>query len=521
MVAHVLRLRFALLVGALRGERPVRNALAFIAAAVVTVVVCHAVLGLGEAPLSTEGAVLVLGGAATFLAFLIGPMLTGTADQLDPRRFAPFGVNERRLPWTLILASLVSAPSFALLAIGACVAIVAVHDGVPWPLAAGASLLGVLSAALAARIGMAVSAILLPERRSRELTVLFTIPVIVVAFPVAAYFASVEWNGNVPSAVVTATTVAGFSPLAAPQALLFHVAEGDEAAAWGSGIAAVLTIIALAALWSYLVQRMLTTTERPVAARERSGLGWFGPLPATAFGAVAARSLVYWLRDRRYIVNVVVVPIAGVLTVFPLLVAGVPLSIAALLPVPLMALFFGWLPHNDVAYDSTALWIHVASGMRGVPDRLGRLVPLLLVAVPVLAVSISVTLAVIDRWHLLLPFSGVATSLLFTGLGLSSIASVVAPYAVSRPGDSPFQQPQRSSAHGSFGAAGTFVGALLLSIPTFWLFVLTLVEGEQHAPAAFWTGVATGLVVFAGGAALGGLIFERSGERLMEFAETT
>ncbi|MFD5215983.1 hypothetical protein [Microbacterium sp. NPDC058345] len=521
MVAHVLRLRLALLAGSLRGDRVWRNALTMIAAIAVTAVVCTATLGLAGAPLATARTVIVLGGAAMFVAFLLGPMLTGTPDQLDPRRFGPFGVDERRMPWVLALAALISVPSFVLIAVGTCAVIVATASGVAWPAAALSAAIGVLSTALAARIGMAVSAILLPERRSRELTVLFTIPVIVIAFPVAAYFASLEWNGQVPAAVAAATSLVGYTPLAAPQAFLFHLAAGETGAAWISGLVAVASLAGLAALWAFLVRRMLTTTERPAAARERSGLGWFGPLPHNAFGAVAARSLVYWLRDRRYIVNVIVVPVAGVLTVFPLLVAGVPLSIAALVPVPLMALFFGWLPHNDVAYDSTAVWIHIASGMRGLPDRLGRLVPVLLVSVPVLAVSISVTLAVISQWSLLMPLIGLTAALLLTGLGLSSILSVVAPYAVSRPGDSPFQQPQRSSSHGSYGAAGTFLGALALSAPTVWLFGLTLVEGPQHAPATFWVGVASGALVLLGGAVLGGRIFERSGERLMEFAETT
>ncbi|WP_309129063.1 hypothetical protein [Microbacterium sp.] len=521
MVAHVLRLRLALLAGSLRGDRVWRSALTMLAAIAVTVMVCMATLGLGSAPEATARTVIVLGGAATFLAFLLGPMLTGTPDQLDPRRFGPFGVDERRMPWTLTLAALVSIPSLVLLAVGACVVTVAVAHGVAWPAAVLSVVISVLCTALAARIGMAVSAILLPERRSRELTVLFTIPVIVIAFPFAAYFASMEWDGNVPGGVAAATSIVGYTPLAAPQAFLFHLAAGETAAAWGSGLIALTSLAALAALWAYLVRHLLTTTERPVAARERSGLGWFGPLPDNAFGAVAARSLVYWLRDRRYIVNVIVVPIAGVLTVFPLLVAGVPLSIAALVPVPLMALFFGWLPHNDVAYDSTAVWIHIASGMRGLPDRLGRLVPVLLVAVPVLAIGVSVTLAVISHWALLMPMIGLTVALLFTGFGMSSILSVVAPYAVSRPGDSPFQQPQRSSSHGSYGAAGTFLGALLFSAPTIWLFWLTIVEGGQHAPATFWVGVVTGAVVLLGGAVLGGRIFEHSGERLMEFAETT
>ena len=520
MVAHVLRLRLALLAGSLRGDRGWRNALTLLAAVAATIVVCIAVLGLASAPLATARTVIVLSGAATFIAFLIGPVLTGTRDQLDPRRFAPFGVDERRMPWILALAALVSIPSLILLVVAVCTVVVAVAHGTPWPVAVLFALIGVTATALAARIGMAASAMLLPERRSRELTVLFTIPVIVIAFPVAAYFASLKWDGHVPAAVAAATAVVGYTPLAAPQAFLFHVAAGETGAAWLSGLVALVSVALLLALWAYLVRRLLTTTERPTAARERTGLGWFALLPHGAFGAIASRSLVYWLRDRRYIVNVIVVPIAGVLTVFPLLVAGVPLPIAALVPVPVMALFFGWLPHNDVAYDSTAVWIHIASGVRGLPDRLGRLVPVLLVAVPVLAIAISVTLAVISQWSLLMPLIGLTAALLLTGLGMSSIWSVVAPYAVSRPGDSPFQQPQRSS-HGSYGAAGTFLGALVLSLPTLWLFVMTTVEGQQHAPATFWVGVATGAVVLLGGATLGGRIFERSGERLMEFAETT
>ena len=495
--------------------------LALLASAAITVAVCIAIISMGSAPLPTAHTVLVLGAAATFIAFLLAPMLTGSVDQLDPRRFAPFAVDRRQLPWILALASLVSVPSIALIAATACLVIVAIGAGAPALLAVPAGIVGVLSATLAARIGMAISAILLPERRSRELTVLITIPVLVIAFPVAAYFASLKWDGDVPGAVEAATNIVGFSPLAAPQALLFHVAAGEKGAAWASGLIALASIIGLLGLWVYLVHRLLTVTERPYATRERSGLGWFGSLPANAFGAVAARSLVYWLRDRRYIVNVLVVPIAGVLTVFPLIVAGVPVWIAALVPVPLMALFFGWLPHNDVAYDSTALWIHIASGLRGLPDRLGRLVPVLLVSIPLLAVAVSVTLAFIGQWSLLLPLIGVAAALLLSALGMSSIASVVFPYAVSRPGDSPFQQPQRSSSHGSFGAAGTFLAALLFSAPTIWLFALTIIEGDTHAPATFWVGVITGVLVLFGGAAIGGAIFERSGERLMEFVETT
>ncbi len=520
MVAHVLRLRVALLVGALRGGRRLRTLLLLAAVIAATVVVCLAVLSLATAPVAVARTVTVLGAAALLLGFLVGPILVGAVDQLDPRRFRVFGVDERRMPIVLAVAAFVSVPSLALTAVIVSVCAVAIRLGTPWPLAVLMSLVGLSSTLLVSRIGMAVNALLLPERRSRELTALFALAVVVVAFPVALFLASLEWDGRVPASVAAVTGTLGVTPLAAAFGFLFDVASGDVTAAWVSGIIAVVSLLALWTLWSWLVRTLLTTTERPVAARERTGLGWFGLLPSNAFGAIAARSLVYWLRDRRYIMNIIVVPVAGVLTVLPLVVAGVPWEIAALVPVPVMALFFGWLPHNDVAYDSTALWTHVASGVRGIADRLGRLVPVMLVAVPVLAVAVPLTLLLISDWRLLLPLTGVAASLLLSGLGVSSIVSVVAPYAVSRPGDSPFQQPQRPSSRGTYGPAIAFLGALIVSAPALWLFTLTIMDGDQYAPATLWTGIASGIGMLVLGVAVGGRIFERSGERLMEFVET-
>lgn len=520
MAAHVLRLRFALLLGALRGEHRARTLLSFGAVVAVTVVVCVAVFSLGDAPVPVSQAVTVLGGAALLLGFLVGPLLVGAVDQLDPRRFAVFGVDERKMPGVLALASLVSVPSLALLAVYISVTVVAIRAGAPWVPAVLLAVIGLLSTILLSRVGMALNALLLPERRSRELTALFALALIVIAFPVAVFLGSLRWDGEVPASLATLTAVIGFTPLAASPAAMFAAAEGETAAAWGSGLVAAVTLALLWFAWTWFVRRLLTTTERPVAARERSGLGWFGLLPSNAFGAIASRSLVYWLRDRRYIMNIIVVPVAGVLTVFPLIVAGVPVEIAALVPVPVMALFFGWLPHNDVAYDSTALWTHVASGVRGVPDRLGRLVPVLLVAVPVLAIAVPLSLLLAGRWSLLLPLVGLGASLLFSALGISSVVSVVAPYAVSRPGDSPFQQPQRPTSRGIYGPAAAFLGAILLSVPTIWLFGASIVADPGFAPAAFWVGIATGIAAFIGGAVIGGRIFEHSGERLMEFVET-
>ncbi len=69
----------------------------------VTVIVCLAIFSLADAPVPVARAVTVLGGAALLVGFLVGPILVGAVDQLDPRRFAVFGVDERQMPWVLTL----------------------------------------------------------------------------------------------------------------------------------------------------------------------------------------------------------------------------------------------------------------------------------------------------------------------------------------------------------------------------------------------------------------------------------
>ena len=228
MAAHVLRLRFALLLGALRGEHRGRTLLSFGAVIAVTVVVCVAVFSLGDAPVPVSQAVTVLGGAAVLLGFLVGPLLVGAVDQLDPRRFAVFGVDERKIPGVLAIASLISVPSLALLAVYVSVTIVAVRAGAPWVPAVLLAAVGLLSTILLSRVGMALNALLLPERRSRELTALFALALIVIAFPVAAFLGSLRWDGEGPASLATLTSVIGFTPLAASPAAMFAAAAAPR-----------------------------------------------------------------------------------------------------------------------------------------------------------------------------------------------------------------------------------------------------------------------------------------------------
>ncbi|KQR85691.1 hypothetical protein [Microbacterium sp. Leaf179] len=520
MVAHVLRLRLAMMWGALRGDprevvRRVIGVVLLVAAAAVAAV---SAAGLADADRLTTAVVTVLAGSAVTLGFAVGPPVTASIDPLDPRRFAVVGPEPRPLAGALLLAGFLSVPVLVVLVLGVSLAVAWGAHGAAAVASVASVLLGLATCVLFARVSMALGALVQRPRQSRELMGVYLVAVLVVVVPVGVFLGSLEWRGAVPSQLASAAEILAWTPIGAAWGIALAPSAG---AAVGSLIVALATVGVLAVAWFVLVDRLLTTTRRPVAARERGGMGWFAILPGTPGGAVAARSLSYWLRDRRYIVNVIIVPVAAVVSTVPLLVAGVPFEIAVLLPVPIMALFFGWLPHNDLAYDSTALWMHIASGVRGAPDRIGRLVPVLLIGLPVLALTLPLAVVAHGRWAVFPALVGVCAALFLAGLGLSSISSVVAPYAVSRPGDSPFQQPQRSGSGGVMAQGLVMVGALLAAAPAIWLTWRAVAGDSIDAMFALAVGVGAGLVVLVAGVAIGAALFERRGTRLMEFAEAT
>ena len=275
---------------------------------------------------------------------------------MDPRRFVLFDVRPASLASLLALAGLMSVPILGLVALGVCLVIVWTAHEVPWVASAVGVVLGVVTCGLLARVCMALVAMFLRGRRSRELTGLFILAILVVVVPVGLFLASLQWGGRVPSQLAQAADILADTPLGAAWARPARVAAGDASAGL-SLVVAGASVALLGAAWAWIVQRVLTSTERPESGRERSGLGWFAVAPGNAGGAVAARSLVYWLRDPRYLMNLLIVPIAALLAMVPLLIAGVPFAYVVLVPVPIVALFFGWLPHNDLAYDSTAVWL--------------------------------------------------------------------------------------------------------------------------------------------------------------------
>jgi len=155
-------------------------------------------------------------------------------------------------------------------------------------------------------------------------------------------------------------------------------------------LALVFLVLALMA-WDALLRSALENPRATSGARAStgaasrdSGLGWFSWLPATPTGAVAARSITSWRRDPRYMSSgalMLLLPLG--LLVSPLTGGSRAWSLAM---APAAGFLLGWSTHNDIAYDGTAFWSHVATGLSGRADRIGRLAPTALAGLVLLPV---------------------------------------------------------------------------------------------------------------------------------------
>ena len=101
------------------------------------------------------------------------------------------------------------------------------------------------------------------------------------------------------------------------------------------------------------------------------------------------------------------------------------------------------------------------------------------------------------------------------------MSSVLAPYAVSRPGDSPFQQPQRTGSGGVVAQGLVMAGAIATALPAILLTWGAIGGDTIDAMLAMWVGIGAGAVVLIIGVTVGSVLFERRATRLMEFAEAT
>jgi ABC-2 type transport system permease protein len=278
---------------------------------------------------------------------------------------------------------------------------------------------------------------------------------------------------------------------------------------------AAATLAGLSWCWKLLLERALVTPPYSGSSRRKGGrLGLFSLLPATPAGAVTARALTYWFRDPRYSGSLVVIPLLPVVLAFQ----GSQTNDYGVLMItgPLTAFLLAWSISGDVSYDNTAFALHVAAGVRGVHDRLGRALACLAFALPTVLILAIVPFFITADWAWWPSVLGLSVGVLLTGLGLSSVVSARYTIAVPLPGDSPFKKPPGNVGQTlavQFGGMGVL---LVLVLPEAGLVLAQVLTGD----ALFgWINLALGPVLgtalFIVGVRVGGRWLDARGPELL------
>lgn len=517
MVAHLLRLKLALLRNSLR-RKPMQLVGLAIGALYGLGILGFAIAGLialGFADVGTAGTVVVLAGSAVLIGWLVVPVLAAGVDMtLDPLRFTTFAIPMRQLLAGLALSGFLGVP-------GAVTLLASLGTVGTWwhhPAAAGAALvcapLAVLTCVVASRAITSASTNLAASRRFRDASALILfIPLMLLGPIISSLTAGIR---NASEALPALARTLSWTPLGAPWSVPADLAAGNPGPAGLKFLIAVGTLALLAWAWKVSLAKALVTPPHTSGARRTGGRpGFFRFFPGTPTGAIAARCLTYWLRDPRYAGGLIVAPLVPLLVSFSALRTGSTLPL--LFSGVLAALLLVWSISADISYDNTAFALHVATGVTGRQDRAGRAVAVTVLAVPLGLVYSVLGVAINGSWWMLPGVLGLTLGGVLSGLGLVSVFSARVIMNAPAPGDSPF----KSKPGNNFGTVllqlAGFAGLGALVLPELILVVVAVATGN----ALFsWLSLAVGLVLgtlFAWlGFRVGASVYDRRAPELLE-----
>ena len=461
--------------------------------------------------------VLTIGGSLVLLGWALVPVLVfGSDDSLEPTRFATLGVPVERLMPGLLVAGLVSVPAVftTLVGLGPTIAWWDAGPGVR-VLVVVCAVLTTLTALLLARLATTGGARLLGSRRAREATAVTG--ALTLAFIVPSLFAVGHLGLEAAlERVPTVSEVLSWTPFGAVWAAPAFAADGDWVAAMLHLAVAVAGVLLGYWLWSRMVARsMVSPPLRGGEGRRRTDRMLAGTRarrhsPRVAAGlAITARSSRYWLADPRYLTALIgAIALPLLIAVMLATVVAAPESVALSVPL-LIGGTVGWGRHNDVAFDGSAFWMHLAAGASGIADRAGRAIAVLLWGVPAVAAGSVAGAWIAHRWDLLPAALGTGLGLLAAGLAVSAVSSVTMPYRVAAAGASPFATEMGTAGASILAQLLTSVITGLLSLPVLVGFGLALWWRPSVGWVVLAVGVIGGALVLWRGVVIGGRVYER------------
>jgi ABC-2 type transport system permease protein len=505
VVALIVGLKWQLLKNGLRRSPPALVGLilgGLYGLSVLAVAVSGLIALRFAAPSDTSRSVVVIGGSVLMLGWALFPVIAfGVDETLDPARFATSAVPRRQLVLGLLMSSLVSVPAGVTVSLGLATVITWSRSVLALLVAPLAAAVAILTCVTLSRVTATAFSAMSRHRRGREAV---SVLVLLLAVGFGVVGSSIMKRLSTPGLLPHLADVLGWTPFGLAWSAPADIVDG----AFGSGLLrlflAVIVLLAALLAWDSLLRAALENprgTSGDRVSTRGTGLGWFGRMPATPAGAVAARSITSWQRDPRYISSIALMLMLPLGLLLPLLSGGS--SLWSLTMAPTAGFLLGWSMHNDIAYDGTAFWTHVAAGVSGRADRIGRLAPTAMAAAVLLPAYASLGCVLTGRWSLWPALSGVGLGFLLGGFGVASVMSALQPYPVPGPGENPFGAPPGSSAlrivvQAVAGTAvfvlnlpllGIGIGAAMGHVWMGWLcLVLAVVFGAAAVALGTWWG---------------------------------
>src|SRR5699024_1587577 len=175
----------------------------------------------------------------------------------------------------------------------------------------------------------------------------------------------------------------------------------------------------------------------------------------------------------------------------------------------------------DVSMDNTAFALHVAAGVDGRSDRLGRILPWIAIGAPIMVLYSIGAAWITGRWDRWPADLGLALCLMLAGLAVSSVVSIAIIYPTAAPGDNPFHTPS--------GATGiTLLVQFLCGLVIVGIASPVLIGAFVAMLAVSWlgwvvlpVGVALGTIYLAIGLRQGGRIYDRRAPDVLAKLQST
>ena len=517
MVAHLLKLRLLVLKNSLL-RSPWQLIAVILGGFYGFGMLAAATVGLfalSGAPIELARTVVVLGGSAVVLGWLMIPLLASGIDQtLDPSRLVTFPIPRGQLLIGLAVCGVLGIPGIVTLLAALATA------GTWWqhPLiaivAAVCAVLAALTCVVGSRMITTLSSSFSSGRRFREIGGLIAFLPLVLMGPIILSITSGLRSAE--DALPGFADALSWTPLGALWAVPSELALGNYGTAGLKFLIGLATLLVLTLVWKRSLASALVTPARAASRqRVRGKLGFFAQFPGTPTGAVAARALTYWIRDPRYARQFLLIPVVPALMFFYSTTTDSPGFLNA--TAPLVALLLSLSIFSDLSYDNTAFATHIASGIRGIADRTGRVVAVATFALPIVIIFAIASVWISESWQILPGLLGFSIGILLTGFGLSSVTSATVVVPVPAPGDSPFKSPPGAGFTSALTSFATWGILSLLAAPELVLLIIAAATGQViFGWLALGVGVVLGAVFLVIGIRMGGSRLDLRGTELLE-----